>query len=312
VLFFSTKGKVYRLRVYDIPEASRHARGTAIVNLLSLEKGETISAVISTKDFPENEFLMFATSNGMVKKTAMNLYDRTRREGLIAINLKEGDELISVRRVAEGERVIMVSSSGKAIMWNESEVRSMGRGTTGVKGMTVPADAHVLGMEVAQEGADLFVITEKGYGKRTAISNYPEHHRGGQGVYTLTMTQKKGLLVAMKIVHATDEIMIVSEEGVIVRTPVEGISELGRGAQGVRVMNVSEGDKVTAVAISDKGSKKSSDENEEAEAEKSAVDVEDETADDIMPAEEVEIDDDDELEDDEIIGLDDELPLDLD
>jgi DNA gyrase subunit A len=312
VLFFSTKGKVYRLRVYDIPEASRHARGTAIVNLLSLEKGETISAVISTKDFPENEFLMFATSNGMVKKTAMNLYDRTRREGLIAINLKEGDELISVRRVAEGERVIMVSSSGKAIMWNESEVRSMGRGTTGVKGMTVPADAHVLGMEVAQEGADLFVITEKGYGKRTAISNYPEHHRGGQGVYTLTMTQKKGLLVAMKIVHATDEIMIVSEEGVIVRTPVEGISELGRGAQGVRVMNVSEGDKVTAVAISDKGSKKSSDENEEAEAEKSAVDIEDETADDIMPAEEVEIDDDDELEDDEIIGSDDELPLDLD
>ena len=256
MLFFSTAGKVYRLKVYELPEASRHARGTAIVNLLPLQKGETISAVIATKDFPEDEYLMFATEHGMVKKTSMDLYDRTRRDGLIAINLKEGDQLISVRRVAVGEKVIMVSSAGKAIMWSESEVRAMGRDTMGVKGMTVPADAHVLGMEIAKPGSDLFVITEKGYGKRTSIDEYPEHHRGGQGVFTITMTDKKGLLSVMKIVKPNDEIMIISEEGVVVRTPVSGISELGRSTQGVRVMNVADKDRVTAVAISSTGKKK--------------------------------------------------------
>ena len=256
MLFFSTAGKVYRLKVYELPEASRHARGTAIVNLLPLQKGETISAVIATKDFPEDEYLMFATEHGMVKKTSMDLYDRTRRDGLIAINLKEGDQLISVRRVAVGEKVIMVSSAGKAIMWSESEVRAMGRDTMGVKGMTVPVDAHVLGMEIAKPGSDLFVITEKGYGKRTSIGEYPEHHRGGQGVFTITMTDKKGLLSVMKIVKPNDEIMIISEEGVVVRTPVSGISELGRSTQGVRVMNVADKDRVTAVAISSTGKKK--------------------------------------------------------
>ena len=256
MLFFSTAGKVYRLKVYELPEASRHARGTAIVNLLPLQKGETISAVIATKEFPEDEYLMFATEHGMVKKTSMDLYDRTRRDGLIAINLKEGDQLISVRRVAVGEKVIMVSSAGKAIMWSEGEVRAMGRDTMGVKGMTVPADAHVLGMEIAKPGSDLFVITEKGYGKRTSIDEYPEHHRGGQGVFTITMTDKKGLLSVMKIVKPNDEIMIISEEGVVVRTPVSGISELGRSTQGVRVMNVADKDRVTAVAISSTGKKK--------------------------------------------------------
>ena len=256
MLFFSTAGKVYRLKVYELPEASRHARGTAIVNLLPLQKGETISAVIATKDFPEDEYLMFATEHGMVKKTSMDLYDRTRRDGLIAINLKEGDQLISVRRVAVGEKVIMVSSAGKAIMWSEDEVRAMGRDTMGVKGMTVPVDAHVLGMEIAKPGSDLFVITEKGYGKRTSIGEYPEHHRGGQGVFTITMTDKKGLLSVMKIVKPNDEIMIISEEGVVVRTPVSGISELGRSTQGVRVMNVADKDRVTAVAISSTGKKK--------------------------------------------------------
>ena len=268
MLFFSTKGKVYRLKVYELPEASRHARGSAIVNLLPLEQGETISAVIATKDFPEDEYLMFATEHGMVKKTSMELYDRTRRDGLIAINLKDGDELISVRRVAPGENVIMVSSAGKAIMWPEDEVRAMGRGTMGVRGMNVPAGSKVLGMEIAREGTDLFVITEKGYGKRTPIGDYPSHHRGGQGVYTITMTEKKGLLAAMKIVADEDEIMIMSEEGVVVRTPVEGISELGRSTQGVRVMNVAEEDRVTAVAISSNGK------NDEADIEGESVESE--------------------------------------
>lgn len=257
MLFFSSFGKVYRLKAYEIPEASRHARGTAIVNLLPLEKGETIAAVIATKDFPEDENLMFATASGMVKKTSMKLYDRTRRDGLIAINLKDDDKLISVKRVAEGQKVVMVSSAGKAIMWDESEVRAMGRDTMGVRGMTVNADARVLGMEIAHPGSDLFVITELGYGKRTPVAEYPEHHRGGQGVYTITMTPKKGLLAAMKVVDPTDEIMIITEEGVVVRTAVSGVSQLGRSTQGVHVMNVADKDKVTAVAIATSNDKKS-------------------------------------------------------
>ena len=256
MLFFSTAGKVYRLKVYELPEASRHARGTAIVNLLPLDKGETISAVIATKDFPEDEYLMFGTSQGMVKKTSMSLYDRTRRDGLIAINLKDDDNLIAVRRVKPGEKVMMVSSAGKAIMWDEGEARSMGRDTMGVRGMTVPAGVRVLGMEIAKPDTDLFVITEKGYGKRTPISEYPEHHRGGQGVFTITMTAKKGLLTAMKVVRPTDELMIISEDGVVIRTPVDDVSSLGRSTQGVRVMNVSDDDKVTAVAIATDSTKK--------------------------------------------------------
>lgn len=258
LLFFSSRGRVYRLKAYEIPEASRHARGTAIVNVLPLEKGETIAAVIATKDFPEDEYLMFATSSGMVKKTSMKLYDRTRRDGLIAINLKENDTLISVQRVAEGEKVMMVSSAGKAIMWDESEVRAMGRDTMGVRGMTVNADARVLGMEIARPGTELLVITELGYGKRTPVDEYPSHHRGGQGVYTITMTAKKGLLSAMKIVEENDEIMIITEEGVVVRTPVSGVSQLGRSTQGVHVMNVAGKDKVSAVATSTTTEKKSS------------------------------------------------------
>ena len=258
LLFFSSHGRVYRLKAYEIPEASRHARGTAIVNVLPLEKGETIAAVIATKDFPEDEYLMFATSSGMVKKTSMKLYDRTRRDGLIAINLKENDTLISVQRVAEGEKVMMVSSAGKAIMWDESEVRAMGRDTMGVRGMTVNADARVLGMEIARPGTELLVITELGYGKRTPVEEYPSHHRGGQGVYTITMTAKKGLLSAMKIVEENDEIMIITEEGVVVRTPVSGVSQLGRSTQGVHVMNVAGKDKVSAVATSTTTEKKSS------------------------------------------------------
>ena len=249
LLMFSSKGKVYRLRVYEVPEASRQARGTAIVNLLPLENGEQITAVIATKDFPENEFLMFATRSGMCKKTAMDLYDRTRANGLIAINLKDDDELISVRRVKKDEKVLMVSSAGKAICWNEDEVRATGRGTMGVRAMKVGNGVVVLGMEIAKEDADLLVITEKGYGKRTSVMGYPEHHRGGVGVKTITMTEKKGQLVAMKVVHEDEEVLIISEEGVITRTAVGGISKLGRDTQGVRIMNISNGDKVTALAV---------------------------------------------------------------
>ena len=249
MLFFTTKGKVYRKKVYELPEAGRHARGSAIVNYLRLSAGERVSAVIATKELPEDEYLLFATANGMVKKTSMKLYDRQREEGMIAINLKDDDQLIAVRRIKPEENVVMVSSAGRAIVWNESEVRSMGRDTTGVRGMTVGAEDHVLDMAIAKPDSDLFVITEKGYGKRTKLSEYPSHHRGGQGVYTITMTIKKGLLAAMKVVNDDDQLIIISEEGVVVRTPASGISELGRATQGVRVMNVDAKDKVTAVGV---------------------------------------------------------------
>ena len=199
---------------------------------------------------------MFATEQGMVKKTSMSLYDRTRKEGLIAINLKDGDKLISVQRVAPGEQVMMVSSDGKAICFPEDEIRSMGRDTMGVRGMTVGIDSRVLGMEIAKDGTDLLVLTERGYGKRTPIAEYPPHHRGGKGVYTITMTAKKGMLAAMKIVSEDDELMVVTEEGVIVRTPVKGVSQLGRATQGVMVMNVEDGDKIIAAAVTSEDTEK--------------------------------------------------------
>ncbi len=267
MLFFTSKGKVYRLKVYEIPEASRHARGTFIGNLLQLEKDEYVAAVIASKDFPEDEFLIFGTEQGMVKKTAMSAYDRTRRDGLIAINLKDGDSLIAVKRVAPGDMIIMASSAGKAIKWDESEARAMGRGTTGVRGITLPLGARALGLEVCNESyaPELFVITERGYGKRTDVSEYPLHHRGGQGVYTINMTAKKGPLVDVKVVRPDEEMMIMSEEGVVVRTAVKGISKQGRATQGVHVMKVADQDRVTAVAISKTKAKKVGAKGEETE-----------------------------------------------
>ncbi len=252
MLFFSSKGKVYRVKVYEIPEASRQARGTAIVNLLPLEKDETIRSVVSTKSFPSDRYLMFATEQGMVKKTSMDLYDRTRKDGLIAINLKEGDNLLDVKQVVADQDIILVSSDGKAIKWNESEVRAMGRGTMGVRGMRLSSDAErVIGMEVAREGGQLLVITDKGYGKRTPVTEYPAHHRGGQGVNTITMTDKKGALAQVKVVKPEDEVMVITNEGVIVRTPVSGISELGRSTQGVHIMDVADKDKVIGISLSE-------------------------------------------------------------
>jgi DNA gyrase subunit A len=256
ILIFSTKGKVYRMKVHELPVGSRHARGTAVVNLLPFEQTEKIAAVINTKVFSPDEYLMFATKHGMVKKTAIGAYDRSRRDGIIAINLRDDDELISVRRVRDGEKVVMVSSAGKAIKWDEAEARPMGRDTMGVKGMTIKPGESMLGMEIAPRGTELFVVTERGYGKRTAVDEYPEHHRGGQGVRTIQVTPKKGPLVGMKIVSPAHELMLISEEGVVIRVKAEDISKLGRSTQGVKVMNVAETDHVTAIARVSGGNKK--------------------------------------------------------
>jgi DNA gyrase subunit A len=248
VLFFSTRGKVYRLKVHELPVGSRHARGTAVVNLLPFEQDERIAAVITTREFSADEYLLFATAHGMVKKTAIQAYDRSRRDGIIAINLRDDDELISVRRVREGERVAMVSADGKAIMWDEADARPMGRDTMGVRGMNVKGEDRVLGMEIAPTGSELFVVTERGYGKRTEVDQYPVQKRGGMGVKTIQVTAKKGRLAGMKIVMPGHELMLISEEGVVIRVKAEDISMLGRSTQGVKVMNVSEADRVVAIA----------------------------------------------------------------
>ena len=248
VLFFSNKGKVYRMKVHELPVGSRHARGTAVVNILPFEQDERIAAVINTREFAKDEFLLFATKNGLVKKTALGAYDRSRRDGMIAINLRDHDELIAVRRVHAGDHIVMVSAQGKAIVFDESDARPMGRDTTGVHGMRVKEQDYVLGMEIAPSGGELFVVTERGYGKRTPISEYPVQKRGGMGVKTIAVTVRKGRLAGMKVVMPGHELMLISDEGVVIRVKAEDISKLGRSTQGVKVMNVAEIDRVSAIA----------------------------------------------------------------
>ena len=248
VLFFSNRGKVYRLKVHELPVGTRQARGTAIVNLLPFEDGERIASVISCREFPDDEYLMFATADGMVKKTVMSAYDRSRRDGIIAINLKSGDHLLEVRRVREGDKVILATTAGKAIMFAEDQVRATGRDTSGVRGITMKGDAKVLGMEISNGRGDLFVITERGYGKRTPIADYPEQNRGGQGVYTIQMTERKGNLAAMKAVGPQHELFIITEMATVIRVKTDEISKTGRATQGVKMMSVADGDRVCAVA----------------------------------------------------------------
>lgn len=248
VLFFSNRGKVYRLKVHELPIGTRQARGTAIVNLLPFEEGEKIASVISCREFPENEFLLFATKQGMVKKTVMSAYNRSRRDGIIAINLKVGDDLLDVRRVREGDKIIMATTAGKAIMFEEEQVRATGRDTSGVRGITMKDGAEVLGMEITNGKGDLFVITERGFGKRTPVADYPCQNRGGQGVYTIQMTARKGNLAAMKTVGPQHELFIITEGATVIRVKTSEISQTGRATQGVKMMSVADGDRVTAVA----------------------------------------------------------------
>ena len=262
VLFFSTRGKVYRLKVHELPEGTRQARGTAIVNLLPFEDGEKIASVISCREFPEDEYLMFATAGGMVKKTAMAAYDRSRRDGIIAINIKSGDRLLGVRRVKPDDKIIMATTAGKAIMFCEDQVRATGRDTSGVRGISMKGDAEVLGMEITSGQGELFVITERGYGKRTPVSDYPEQNRGGQGVYTIQMTERKGALAAMKVVGPQHELFIITEGATVIRVKTAEISQTGRATQGVKMMSVDDGDRVTAVARMTSAKKEAEDSDE--------------------------------------------------
>ena len=251
LLFFTNRGKVYRLKVYELPEASRTARGRALVNLLPLRDGERVQSVLATRDFAEGRYLVFATRNGTIKKTEFGAYNTPiKADGIIAIKILEDDELIAVRRTSGHDDIIMVSRSGQAARFNEEQVRAMGRDTTGVRGMNVSQKGNaVLAMDVARDDQELLVVTENGYGKRTPIPDYPVKGRGTMGVKTITLTENKGQLAGALVVREHQELVFISQNGMVQRTSVRGINRYGRGSQGVRVMNIRDDDQVSAVAL---------------------------------------------------------------
>jgi DNA gyrase subunit A len=251
LLFFTNRGKVYRLKVYELPEASRTARGRALVNLLPLREGERVQSVLATRDFAEGKHLVFATREGMVKKTAFAAYNTPiKADGIIAINIRDDDELIAVRVTSGHDDIIMVSRSGQAARFSENQVRPMGRDTSGVRGMNVSQKGNaVLAMDVARDDQELLVVTENGYGKRTPIPDYPVKGRGTMGVKTITLTENKGQLAGALVVREHQELVFISQAGMVQRTSVRGINRYGRSSQGVRVMNIRDDDQVSAVAL---------------------------------------------------------------
>ncbi len=251
LLFFTNRGKIYRLKVYELPEASRTARGRALVNLLPLREGERVQSVLATRDFGEGKYLVFATRKGMVKKTEFGAYNTPiKADGIIAINIRDDDELIAVRRTSGHDDIIMVSRSGQAARFSESQVRPMGRDTSGVRGMNVSHKGNaVLAMDVARDDQELLVVTENGYGKRTPIPDYPVKGRGTMGVKTITLTENKGALAGALVVREHQELVFISQNGMVQRTSVRGINRYGRASQGVKVMNIRDDDQVSAVAL---------------------------------------------------------------
>ncbi len=249
LLLFSNRGRVFRLRGHEIPMKDRTAKGTAIVNLLNLQPGESIQAIVSTDDFPEDKFLVFATANGTVKKTAFSEYDKSRREGWIAINLRPGDEVVRVVPTTGEDDLMMLSYRGMAIRFAESEVREMGRDATGVRGIKLKDDDRAISLDVVRDDADLFVVTDTGYGKRVKVERFHRQGRGGQGVRAIRLTAARGFVAAAFMVHLDDEVLLASSGGVLIRTPVREVSSQGRDATGVRVMNLDEGHAVAAVAV---------------------------------------------------------------
>ncbi|REJ35732.1 MAG: DNA gyrase subunit A [Bacillota bacterium] len=247
VLFFSNKGKVYRVKGYDIPEAGRTARGSAIVNLIDLPRDERIQTAIPVKEYDEDHFLVMATKKGVIKKTPLSEYD-SPRHGLIGINLDEDDELVDVRLTDGSEHILLVTAQGQAVRFPEDTVRPMGRATRGVIGVRLDDGDHVVAMDVVRPGADLLVVSELGYGKRTDLNEYRVTNRGGKGVRTLQVVEKNGPIVAASVVRDGEEVMLISAEGIMIRMKVDDISRQGRATQGVRLMRLDENDKVVAIA----------------------------------------------------------------
>src|SRR5436190_696604 len=251
LLFFSNRGKVYRSKVYELPEAQRTAKGRALVNVLPLREGERIQSVLSTRDSAESKYLVFATKNGTVKKTEFGAYNTPiNADGIIAIKIRDDDELVAVRRVDPGEEILMISKEGLAVRFEEEDARAMGRDTGGVRGMNISGQGNrVLTMDVARDDQEVLVVTENGFGKRTPVSEYRKTSRGAKGVQTIKFSERRGGLAAALVVRPHHELLFISQEGMVQRTGVRGIRQTGRSAQGVTLMNVRDDDRVSAVAL---------------------------------------------------------------
>lgn len=248
LMFFTNKGKVYRLKAYEIPDLSRTARGTPIINLIQIEQGETINAVIPVESFETDQFLFFATKQGVVKKTPIDDYSNIRKGGLIAINLRDDDDLIGVKLTDGNQGIIMGTKLGMSIHFPEQDVRSMGRSATGVKGIQLDEEDAVIDMDVVHEDNSVLIVTTKGFGKRTPVSEYRIQSRGGKGIKTLNVTDKNGPVVGLKIVQEDEDLMIITASGTVIRTSMDGISVMGRNTQGVRLINIREDDEVGTLA----------------------------------------------------------------
>ncbi len=269
ILFFTDQGKVYHLRAYDIPDSKKQARGTFITNLVEMDQQERVTTIVVVKDY-EHDFMVLATRQGQAKKTPLKEFEEVRRNGKIAMRLDDGDELIAARLASEASDVVLVSSDGQAIRFGVRELRSASRVSGGVRGLKLKGDAYVVGAEAvhpeAAQPEQLVVITERGFGKRTEMEQYPVKGRGGQGVRTLNITPKTGNVAAVRMVAPNQELMLVSEDGILIRTKVDSISLLGRNTQGVTVMKVGETDRVASIANFDPGdSRRRTAEREQAE-----------------------------------------------
>lgn len=249
LLFFTNKGKVYQKKAYTVPEYGRTAKGLPIVNIIEIAQDEYISAIIPVKEFNEDEFLFFATRLGVVKRTTLAAFSNIRTNGLIALSLREDDELIGVRKTSGNDDIVIASSGGKAVWFDETQVRPMGRTAAGVRGIYLDENELAVGMEMVTMDQEILVVTEHGFGKRTSIKEYRKTSRGGKGVKTLTITEKNGTLVAMKAVNGDEDLLIVTNKGIIIRTPVSQISQTGRATQGVKLIRLSDDQAVSSVAV---------------------------------------------------------------
>jgi len=249
LLFFTNRGKVYKCRCYDLPETGRTAKGTAIVNLLNLDAGEKVSAVFPATGLNVEKKLVIVTRDGYIKKTRVSEFANIRQNGLIAIGLREGDELVGVLETSGHDNLILGTAQGMSIMFSEEDVRDMGRTAMGVKAVELREGDRVVGIAIAREGADVLVISENGYGKRTPLTEYKVQKRGGIGVRTLNVTEKTGDMCALGVVDGTEDIMLINDAGVIIRTRVSEISVYGRDTQGVKLMNVDEDSRVVSAAL---------------------------------------------------------------
>ncbi|MCH8271674.1 MAG: DNA gyrase subunit A, partial [Candidatus Marinimicrobia bacterium] len=247
LIIFTDRGKCHWLKVHEIPSAGRASRGRAIINILQLEKDENPQAFLAVKEFDEDHFILMATRRGLVKKTVLSAYKRPMRGGIYAIDIREGDKLIEARLTDGSNDVILGSSNGKAIRFSESDVRPTGRKTMGVRGMRVQENEVVIGMIVIRRSGTVLAVSENGFGKRTGIDAYPLRRRGGKGVMTIRITKKVGKMISIKEVVDTDDLMIITEEGIMIRQPIASIRTIGRATQGVKLIRLDENDSIASV-----------------------------------------------------------------